>query len=71
MPMDDLITAKEAAALAHVSKSKIHRDAGSGELPVAQQFPGYNGPRLFRPAEVLEFYGMPMAAPESRGAQKA
>lgn len=51
-----LITAREAARLAHKSRSKIHRDALAGVLPVAQQFPGYNGPRLFRREDVLSTY---------------
>lgn len=54
--MDDLITAREAALIAHKSRSQIHRDATAGVLPIAQQFPGYNGPRLFRRTDVLSTY---------------
>lgn len=54
--MDPLLTAREAAKLAHRSRATIHRDATSGKLPVAQQFPGYNGPRLFRAGDIREVY---------------
>lgn len=53
--MGRLITAREAAARSGRSHSQIHRDAASGRLPVAQQFPGYNGPRLFD-EEVVDEY---------------
>ncbi len=52
------LTAKEAAQLAGRSKSQIHRDVESGKLPVARQFPGHNGARLFLEDDVRKVYGV-------------
>lgn len=54
--MGKLITAREAAQLAGISRSQINRDAASGKLPTAQQYPGYNGPRMFDEEVVAEVY---------------
>lgn len=58
--MDDneLIPAGAVAQLVGRSRSQIHRDANAGRLPIAQAFPGYNGARLFRWADVREAYGI-------------
>lgn len=53
--MGKLVTAREAAKIAGRSRSQINRDASSGKLPVAQQYPGYNGPRMFDEDEVAEY----------------
>lgn len=53
--MGRLITAREAAKIADRSRSQINRDAAAGKLPTAQQYPGYNGPRMFEEADVLEY----------------
>jgi hypothetical protein len=45
--MGELITTAEAAQLAQRSRSQINRDATSGKLEVAQQYPGYRGARMF------------------------
>jgi hypothetical protein len=60
--MRQLITAREAASVAGISRSQINRDAASGKLPTAQQFPGYNGPRLFDAADVRDTYSEPEQA---------
>lgn len=52
------ITARQAADLAGISKSQIHRDAAAGKLPVARTLPGYNGPRLFVDDTVRKVYGV-------------
>jgi hypothetical protein len=54
----ELITAREAAVIARRSRSQIHRDALDGKLPIAQQYPGYNGPRLFDVDVVRKVYGV-------------
>lgn len=54
--MRNLLTARAAAALAQKSRSQIHRDAQQGRLPIAQEFPGYNGPRLFDEDVVRKVY---------------
>lgn len=54
--MRHLITAREAATLAGLSRSQINRDAATGKLPTAQQYPGYNGPRMFDAEVVAEVY---------------
>lgn len=59
MDNDTLITARLAAEIAGKSRSQIHRDAAAGTLPIAQQYPGYNGPRLFRREDVIRTYGVP------------
>lgn len=56
--MRNLLTARDAAELAQKSRSQIHRDAQSGRLAIAQEFPGYNGPRLFDEDEVRRVYGI-------------
>ena len=48
----DLITTAEAAALAEKSIATINRWAASGRLPVAMQFPGDKGARMFRRRDV-------------------
>lgn len=45
--MGQLITAREAASRVGISRSQINRDATDGKLEIAQQYPGYNGPRMF------------------------
>lgn len=54
--MRTLVNARDAARLARRSKSQINRDANAGKLPVAVQYPGYNGPRLFDPEIVAAVY---------------
>lgn len=54
--MGKLVTAREAAGMTGRSRSQINRDAASGKLPVAQQFPGATGPRLFDADVVAEVY---------------
>jgi hypothetical protein len=56
--MGNLITAREAAQLARRSRSQINRDAAAGRLPVAQQFPGYKGPRMFDAEQVAATYNL-------------
>jgi predicted DNA-binding transcriptional regulator AlpA len=58
--MDDneLLPAREVSERTGRSRSQIHRDANAGKLPVAQEFPGYHGARLFRWADVRETYGI-------------
>lgn len=51
-----LITAREASVIAGLSKSQINRDAASGKLETAQQYPGYNGPRMFDEDVVRDTY---------------
>lgn len=53
--MGKLITAREAAQLADRSRSQINRDAAAGKLPTAQQYPGYNGPRMFDEDDVIDY----------------
>lgn len=52
------LTARQAAEISGRSKSQIHRDALSGKLPIAQQYPGYNGPRMFDEEQVRRIYGV-------------
>lgn len=54
--MGRLVTAREAAQIARRSRSQINRDAAAGKLPAAQQYPGYNGPRMFDADTVAEVY---------------
>lgn len=56
--MTKRITARQAARIAGLSKSQIHRDALSGKLPYEDQFPGYNGPRVFDEDVVRSVYGV-------------
>lgn len=60
--MTQPISAREAAKIARKHFSTIHRDALAGRLPVAQQYPGYNGPRLFDPDVVRSHYGVTESA---------
>lgn len=53
--MGQLITAREAAARVGISRSQLNRDATEGKLDIAQQYPGYNGPRMFD-SDVVEAY---------------
>lgn len=53
--MRHLLTAREVAALAGRSKSQVNRDATAGRLAVAEQFPGYRGPRLFDADEAATY----------------
>lgn len=55
MTENALLTTTQAGALADCSSSTIRRAAENGELEVAQQLPGPNGPMLFRAADVREW----------------
>lgn len=54
--MTQKLTARDVARLTGRSKSQVHRDAIAGRLRVSDQFPGYNGPRLFDKTDVLAAY---------------
>lgn len=54
--MSHLVTAREAARIAHRSHSQINRDAASGKLPVAYKAPGTRGQRLFTIADLADVY---------------
>lgn len=56
--MGQQLTSRQAAELAKRSRSQINRDAAAGRLPVAQQYPGYKGPRMFDRDDVIDAYGL-------------
>ena len=52
------LTAEHVGALVRKSKSQVNRDAAGTQprLKTAQQFPGYNGARLFDLNDVADAY---------------
>ncbi len=56
------MSAREVAALVGKSKSTVNRDATAERIPHLDQFPGYNGPRLFDPEAVKRAYGIKEAS---------
>lgn len=51
-PVNDLLTAEQAAERAGVNRRTISKWADSGRLPVALRLPGATGARLFRVSDV-------------------